>query len=263
MTVREAVRASLRLLGKRDRRLFGLAVLVQMAIVFLDLVGVLLLGALGVLAVSIAQGMQPPRVVRRAIDMFGMGSLSNASLTAVVGGVAAALLLAKSLLSPILMARVLNFLSRRETFVSSRLTRELFSRPLVFIHRRSSQETSATLFQGANAAIVTVLGQTAVACVEAALLIVLAIVLLLVNPALALGVIIFFAAVGGGLHRLVGGRASELSAERKRADLASLVSVQEGIGRIAKSPLRIAERCTSTASQPSVGGRPAQLPVVS
>lgn len=126
MTVREAVRASLRLLGKRDRRLFGLAVLVQMAIVFLDLVGVLLLGALGVLAVSIAQGMQPPRVVRRAIDMFGMGSLSNASLTAVVGGVAAALLLAKSLLSPILMARVLNFLSRRETFVSSRLTRELF-----------------------------------------------------------------------------------------------------------------------------------------
>lgn len=230
MTVSELVRASLRLLGKRDRALFGLAVLIQIAIVILDLSGVLLLGALGLLVVSIAQRAQPLPAVLTAVDALNLGGLSNASLISVVGGAAAALLLAKSVLSPLLMVRVFDFLARRETLVSSRLTRELFSRPLVFIHRRSSQETSAMLFQGSNAAIVTVLGQTVVACAEIALLTVLSIVLLLVNSTLALGAIAFFAAVGAGLHRLMGGRAAELSAERKSADLASLVSVQEGIG---------------------------------
>jgi hypothetical protein len=47
MTVTAVVRASLRLLGRRDRRLLALAAAIQMATSLLDIVGVVLLGMVG------------------------------------------------------------------------------------------------------------------------------------------------------------------------------------------------------------------------
>jgi ABC-type multidrug transport system fused ATPase/permease subunit len=230
MTVREAIRASLRLLSSRDRRLLGAAVAVQMATSLLDLVGVLLLGAVGALAISTVEGDRPPSMVARVVSMLGLEGLSSGALIGLFAGFAAVLLLAKSVISPLLMARVLNFLSRREALVSARLAKELLSRPLTFVQKRSSQETAAALLQGANAATVTILGQTSAAAGEIALLVVLATVLLLVNPVTALGVIVFFAIVSFGLQRILGDRAAYFGDRLNKSNVASLVAVQETLG---------------------------------
>jgi NAD-dependent oxidoreductase involved in siderophore biosynthesis len=60
MTVTAVVRASLRLLGRRDRRLLALAAAIQIATSLLDIVGVVLLGMVGSLAVSASSGQPPP-----------------------------------------------------------------------------------------------------------------------------------------------------------------------------------------------------------
>ena len=230
MTVREAIRASLHLLSRRDRRLLGAAVAVQMATSLLDLVGVLLLGVVGALAVSNVEGGRPPKVVAKIVSVLGFENRSSAALIAAFAGGAAVLLLTKSVVSPLLMARVLKFLARREALVSARLAKELLSQPLPFVQQRSSQTTAAALLQGANAATVTILGQASAAAAEIALLIVLAAVLLLVNPAVALGVIAFFAIVSFGLQRILGDRAARYGRRRNQSDIASLVAVQEALG---------------------------------
>jgi ABC-type multidrug transport system fused ATPase/permease subunit len=230
MTVREAIRASLGLLDRRDRRLLGLAVAVQIATALLDLLGVLLIGAVGALSLANVNGQSPPRRVTSVVSALGLGDLSGNALVAILAGAAAALLLTKSLVSPLLLARVFRFLARREAGVSARLAKGLLSRPLTFIHQRSSQQRAIALIDGVNSAVVSVLGQTVVGISEAALLALLAAVLMFANPVVALGAVFYFILVGFGLHKILGNRSGKLGAQRMTTGVASLSAVQEALG---------------------------------
>jgi ABC-type multidrug transport system fused ATPase/permease subunit len=230
MKVTKTVRAALGLLDRRDRRLLGLSVLLQMVTSVLDLIGVMLIGLVGALAVSTVGGQPPPKRVMSIINGLGFGGMSDNARIALFACVAAVLLLAKSLISPVIASRALNFLASREAVISGRLTRELLSRPLIFVQKRSSQETAGALLQGVNAATIGVLGQMVIGVSEIALLVVLSVVLLLVNPFVALGAIAFFLLVGAGLQRVMGRRAAFYGGSRHRADIDSLVAVQEALG---------------------------------
>ncbi len=191
MTVLETTRASLRLLNRRDRRLLALAVTVQMSTAILDFVGVTLVGLAGTLSFAMVAQESPPPFITQLATAIGLGELSDARLLAALAAAAAMLLIAKSIVAPLLMARVFRFLARREAIVSARLTKELLARPLSFVQLRSTQETARALLRGTRAAISTVLGQAVTALSDLALLTVLAISLLVVNPAVALGAIVF------------------------------------------------------------------------
>ncbi len=228
MTSMRPVAASLRLLSRRDRRLLVLAVAVQMATSLLDLIGVALVGVIGFLSISSVTG-HPPNGLVRLLPRLDL-PIASSALLAVLAGAAATLLIAKNVVNPLLMARIQRFLARREASVSARLTSEVLSRPLSFLQRRSSQETAVALLEGTNWAVQVVLGQAVVAASETTLLILLVAVLFLVNPAVAVGVIAFFALVGLGLYRVRGHRASRLGIQRRTAAVASLTAVQEAIG---------------------------------
>ena len=230
MRVSQAIRASLDLLTRRDRRLLGLSVVVQMATSILDLAGVMLIGLVGALSTAAVQGQQRPKFIGRVASAFGLGDLSVAALLGVISGAAAVLMLLKSVISPILIARVFRFLAHRQATVSARLCRELLSRPLTLVQKRSTQETAGALLQGVNCATVIVLGQTVVAASEIALLITLAFALLLVDTGVALGAIIFFAVVGFSLQKVIGQRMSRVSEKIFTADIASLSTLQEALG---------------------------------
>jgi ABC-type multidrug transport system fused ATPase/permease subunit len=230
MSIRAAIRASLGLLDRRDRRLLALATAVKMTSSLLDLFGVVLLGAVGALAVSAGNAGPPPRPVASALAALGLDGWSSGSVIGVLAGAAAALLLIKSMLSPFLMSRVFRFLGRREAAVSAHLTQALLAQPLTFVQRRSSQQTASALMQCANAATVQVLGQSVLAAGEVALLTLLAVVLILVNPPVAFGAIAFFAAFAATLQKILGQRTADHAVQRRSADVASLVAVQEALG---------------------------------
>ena len=229
MSVRLAVRSSLALLSPRDRRLLWLAIAIQMATALLDLVGVLLIGLVGALAVTTVQSLPPPSAVSGLVSTLGLEGLTDQALVLVFSAAAAATLLTKSVLSSWLTRRVLVFLANRQALVSARLSRELLSRPLTFVQQRSSQETAFALISGAGAATSQVLGQLVIAATEGALLLVLGIALLFLSPWVALGAILFFALVGVGLQRTMGGWASRIGAAVAAADIASLNAIQEAL----------------------------------
>ena len=229
VTVRQAVRRALALLSQRDRRLLGLSMVIQMATSLLDLVGVLLVGLVGALSVTTIQSQPPPAQVTQLVGVLGLGGLSAQELVLVLAGAAAVVLLTKSVLSSYLTRRVLVFLANRQALVSARLSKELLSRPLTFLQRRSSQETAFALITGAGAATVGLLGQLVIVVTELALLIVLGLALLLLSPAIAVGAIAFFALIAFGLQRALGGWAGKLGALQARADIASLNAIQEAL----------------------------------
>lgn len=229
MKVREAIRAALGLLSKRDRRLLGVSVGIQMSTSFLDLVGVLLLGLVGALAVTVVQSQPAPGMVTTLADFLGLGELSGQQLVLVFAASAAVVLLTKSVLSSYLTRRVFIFLANRQALVSARLTKELLSRPLTFIQKRSSQQTAFALIQGAGAATIQILGQMVIAATEIALLVVLAVALLILDPLVTVGAILFFGLVALILQKAMGGWAARIGTTAALADIASLNAIQEAV----------------------------------
>jgi ABC-type multidrug transport system fused ATPase/permease subunit len=223
------VRDALRLLSRRDRRLLGIAIAIQMATSLLDLVGILLIGLVGALAVTIVQSQPAPEAVTRVADAVGLGDLSDQALVAVLAGAAAALLLSKSIVSSLLTRRVFIFLANRQALVSARLSKELLSRPLTTLQGRSSQETAFALIYGAGAATIQILGQLSIAVTELSLLFVLGAALLVISPWVAVGAIAFFALLAVGLQWAMGGWAARLGASQARADISSLNAIQEAL----------------------------------
>ena len=229
MTVRQAIRASLALLNGRDRRLLGISIAIQMATSMLDLAGVLLLGLVGALAVTVVQSEPVPATVAGVADFIGLGDLDGQELMVVLAACAAAVLLTKSVASSYLTRRVFVFLANRAALVSARLTRALLSLPLTFLQRRSSQETAFALIQGTAAATISVLGQLSIAVSEATLLVVLSVALFMLDPLVTLAAIAFFALVALGLQKAMGQWASRLGRRGAMADIASLDAVQEAL----------------------------------
>ena len=229
MKVREAVRVALGLLSPRDRRLLTVSTLLQMSTAFLDLAGVLLLGLVASVAVTVVQAQPPPELVQNLFDRWGAQDVSDQEMVLYLGLAAASVLLLKSVVSVVLIRRILRFLANRQALVSARLTAELLSRPLPEIQRRSSQETAYALMGGVGQATVGLLGQTVIAVTEVTLLAVLAVALLFLDPIVTMASILFFALVGVVLQRLLGAWAARLGSEAASYDITSLNAVQEAI----------------------------------
>jgi ABC-type multidrug transport system fused ATPase/permease subunit len=229
VTVRHAIRRSLALLSRRDRKLFAISIVIQMSTSFLDLVGVLLIGLVGALSVTTIQSQPAPASVRTLADFFGLDGLSDQELVVALASAAACVLLVKSIASSILTRRVLIFLANRQAMVSARLSSAFLSRPLSFIHSRSSQEAAFALIYGAGAATMSILGLLTIVASELALLIILSTALLLISPIVALSSIAFFTIVALALQRAMGSWALRVGSEAAQADIASMNAVQEAI----------------------------------
>jgi len=219
----------LRLLSRRDRRLLGAAIAIQMATSLLDLIGVVLMGLVAALAVTVVQSQPPPLLVEQVTDLLGLNGASAQELVVIFGLAAALVLLLKSVVSSYLLRRVLRFLANRQALISARLTSELMSRPLTEIQERPSQETAYALMGGAGAATVGLLGSLVIFATEMALLVVLAIALMFVDPLVTLGAIVFFALVAYAIQRPLGGWAGRLGGLAAQTDIASLNAIQEAL----------------------------------
>lgn len=224
------MRQSLGLLSTRDRRLLAVSIGMQMATSLLDLVGVLLIGVVGALAITTVQSQPPPDVVQLMQQTLGLEEMSDQDLVLLLSAVAAFLLLFRSVINALLTRRILSFLANRQALVSARLSAALLSMPITFVQRRSTQETGYALISGASAATIQLLGQLSILASEGALLLLMAITLLVISPWTTLGAIVFFALIALGLQWATGNWASKSGSKLAEADVQSLRAVQEALG---------------------------------
>ena len=228
-TVVREVRSSLRLLSPRDRRALVGLTCVQMALALLDLIGVILIGVVAGLAVASASGQPMPAIAANALSVLGLSDLDLVQTTAVLGTTAAGVLLLKSFASAMLTRRTLRFLGTRQADVACRLAEGLLSLPLLQALRRSTQESAYILTSGVAFATLVILGQAVVAVSECALLIVLIVGLLWIDPVLTLFTVAFFSAIAAAVHFSLSNWAQRLGSFVASSEIESQRRVQEAL----------------------------------
>lgn len=220
------VRLSASLLSHRDQRVLLVVVVIQFFVALLDLVGVLLLGAVVALTASAATGSP--------LTNGGLGEILNWLPTSISFAIslaftAAILLVSKSILALLLTRTAFRFLANRQAMVAGSLAQRLLTRPLLDVQSRSSQETSVALTYGVSALTLTVLGQSVVIAAEISLVSVLFVGLIFVDPLVAVFTVIFFGTLVAILQFLLGSWATSLGQQSTTSDIGSFAAMQHAL----------------------------------
>jgi ABC-type multidrug transport system fused ATPase/permease subunit len=211
------VTRSINVLAKRERYLMLAVAVIQVFLSLLDLAGVLIVGVLGSLAITgVANSNRGDRVTQ-ALEFLNIEDLQLQKQVAILGLIAAALLIFKTLASLYFTRRSLYFLSRRSAQLSSILISKLLGQSLLKIQERSMQQTIYALTNGVSTITVGILGTLVYLISDFSLLIILSIGLFVVDTTIAISTLFIFTIIGVLLYKIMHIRVRQLG--RRQAEL--------------------------------------------
>ena len=228
-------RRCLSLLSKRDQILYGIALVVQFGLISLDLIGLVLIGGIVAIATSAVQGTQVPSVVSSAIKLLNLDALSPQKSAALLGLIAATLLIMKSLLSYFFGLKNFSFLAKREAAIAESLARKIFDLQITELQKYTTTQYQHILTNGSGAVMGGVLGQSLNLITELALQITMLITLLFFSPVLTIVCLFFFLLLFLILNKVQGERARIWGMEMTKADVLSNSLISDAIGSYRES----------------------------
>ena len=224
-----AVRQALHLLPPNKRTLLLAAAAIQVALGFLDLVGIALIGLVAAVAVSGIGPNAVPDWAQRVIDSLGGQALTVSQLAVILAGAAVGALVMKTILSAILSRRIIVFLANRQVDLAGNLSQQLLRRPLTDVQKWTTSEATYALSGGTGAATVTLLGNGITMAAEIFLFVVLGVSLLVFDPILALVAGVLVLVIVLFLQRVLGGWTTRNSRVITDANIATLSTVSEAL----------------------------------
>ena len=225
-------------LSRSDQRKILAVVILQICLGILDLIGVALIGILGALAVSGVESKQPGNRVSAALELLHLSGRPFQTQAAILGMLATALLVGRTLFSVFFTRRTLFFLSRRGATISANLVSRLLSQSLLMIQSRTTQESLYAVTYGVTTITVGILGTTVSLVSDVSLLCVMAIGLFVVDPTMALGTFLVFACIGFLLYRLLHKRAARLGLSFSTFSILSNEKIVEVLSSYRESVVR-------------------------
>jgi ABC-type multidrug transport system fused ATPase/permease subunit len=202
----KTVGRSLRLLAPKDRRKLGLVVAIQIFLSGLDLFGVALIGVVSALAITGVSGQVTGNRVGAVLQFMNLDGYTFETQVAILGATAGVTLIGRTLLSIFFIRKSLFFLAHKAAVISGDLTSRVLAQPLLQLQKRTSQETLYALTGGVNSVVVGILGTIVILASDLSLVFVMAVGLLVVDTATALGSFIFFVFIAFFLYRLSSSR---------------------------------------------------------
>jgi ABC-type multidrug transport system fused ATPase/permease subunit len=229
---------SFKILDYKDRVKLGLAVVLQVMMSLLDLLGVLLIGILGAIAVNGLQGNPTGNRVNMILSILGIKNLTLQQQAFVLGCLAAAVLISRTLFSVYFMRRILYFLSNKGASVTAKLVYKILSQPLTTVKEKSSQEILYACTVGVQTITLGILGILAVVISDSFLLLVMVLGLFLVDPIVALCTLVIFLGVGFLLNKLMHKRANNLGRLSAELNVKSNTKIIEVLSSYRESVVR-------------------------
>lgn len=191
---------SMGLLSPRDRKLVYFVVTVTIFLGLMDLVGVMLIGAIGSLSITNVSSGQTGDRVSQLLEFLHIETYSLQAQAGILGTLAALTLFSKTIFSLIFTKKSLFFLARRGAMISAGLVKKYFSLPVSRINSRSAQESIYALTAGVNFVMVGVIGVWMALISDVSLLVILGVGLFFVDATTAFGATVIFASVATILH---------------------------------------------------------------
>ena len=256
------------MLSRRDRKILGGIAILQMLFSILDLVGIALIGIIGIFTIRGVQSSKPSGQIVRILEILHIEILGFQKQIAILGFLAALVLIVRTLTSIYTTRKVLLFLSRRSALLSTKLVSQLLDQPVTFVRKRTSQQTLFILTEGVRAITVGVIANVIALSTDLFLLILLFVGLLVVDPIVALGTISIIVTVGLVLYRQLQVRAHRLGREYSEAAIfgnekilevlntfrETLVKNRQGFytNQIGSNRMAIAENSAEMAFMPNI-----------
>ena len=220
-----------------QRKILAITVL-QILMAGLDLLGVIAIGLLGALSVTGLQSSAPGNRVSAALEILHIQSETFQRQAVILGIGAVILLVGRTVLSIIFTRRILFFLSRRGAKISADLISRLLSQPLLVIQSRTTQETVFAVTRGVVIIVLQVLATAVVWVADLALLVVMMVGLLVVDPVTAIATFLVFFLVGIFLYKFMHVLAGNLGVENSRVEIKSSEKIVEAFSSYRESVVR-------------------------
>jgi len=228
-SIKSAILNSFAVLSPKEKiRVYAVGA-IQIFLGFLDLLGVALIGVIGSLAVNGIQSKSPGNRIGSFLRTVGLDNFSFQRQVAIIGLIATVILISRTLVSMYFSKKILHFLARRASLTSNKLIDELLDSPILFIQKRSKQETIFAVTEGVNIMMLNIIGTVVGVTADIFLLTILSIGLFLVNPFIAIGTFAIFSCVGMILYFSISKRVNSLGNEIARLTIYSSERIAEAI----------------------------------
>ena len=228
----------LKLVSQSDRIKLLLVSLIQIFLAFLDLIGVAFFGLIGSVTVAAISSAKITGRTESVINFIGLENYTSQVQVAILGSLAAILMTIKTFASLYFNKKTIFFLSRRSAIMSANLTSNLFKKSFTEIKRHGRQKLIYSLISGVNSITVGVLATSVALIADFALLIVLLVGLLFVNPLMTL--ILFFAlsVVATVLYLVMKDKNKKLKLLEAKYEISSSDKIFEAVGNYRELLLR-------------------------
>jgi len=215
--------------NKRDKEKLFLVALSQVFLAILDLIGVGLLGVIGALSVYGIQSKSPGSRINQVLEIINLDQLNFQKQVAVLGGIAAFVLIFKTVISIYLVRKTLLFVSNRGAVISSNFIKDLFSKSIIDINKYTNQSIIYSTTAGVENLTTRVIGSSIMIFSDAVLLFVLFIGLLFINTSISISIFAIFSLVGLGLNKYMKTSSYKLGTAEAKLGVQSNEKILEGL----------------------------------
>lgn len=216
-------------MGESDRRKISLAMLLQILVNLLDLLGVAIIGVLGSLTITGTRSQLPGGKVATFLRVLNLENFSFQSQVAILGLAAVSALTLRTLLSIFFTRKTLFFLASRASDISSDLISKLLTRPILEIQSKSTQENLYAVTVGVSILTLGVIGSSVMFVADLSLLIIMLFGLFVVDPLVAITTMAMFGSIAFGLYRFMHVRVQTLSSEQANLEISSNTSILDAL----------------------------------
>ena len=211
----------LSILSRRDRRRYWLVVVLQAILGFLDLIGVAVMGLIGALAIRGVQSQPASPRVTQFLNSVGLSGTTFQAQVAILGLIAAVILIVRTFLTMYFTRRILRFLSARGALISSQLFSKFINQDLQILQKNSSIELQYILGAGVSAISVGILGTASIIVSDFSALLIIAGGLLVVDPISAVISIILFGSIALALYFILHRKAQAIGEQLTTLEILS------------------------------------------
>jgi len=228
-TVRNSIGRAFLVLNKKDKKRLALNSIAQVLLSFIDLAGVIFIGVLGALAIKGVSSQSPGNQILYLLKFLKIENFSLQSQVAIIGIIAAGLLVSRTLLSVLLTKRNIYYLSQKSSTISQLLLKSILEKPLEKVRQSTTQETIFGITTGVNAVTLGIIANSVSLIADSAILLVLLLGLLFVDPTIALTTAIALFIVVRFTYKKLNVRAKRLGASDAALNVSSNQLITEAI----------------------------------
>jgi ABC-type multidrug transport system fused ATPase/permease subunit len=228
----------LKLVSQSDRIKLLAVSLIQIFLAFLDLIGVAFFGLIGSVSVAAISSTKVAGRTESVINFIGIQNYTSQKQVAILGLLAAILMIVKTFASLYFNKKVIFFLSRRSALISANLTSSLFKKSFTEIKYQGSQKLIYSLVTGVDRITVGILATSVALIADFALLIVLLGGLLFVNPIMTIILLVSLSLIATVLYLSIKNKNKKLGLLKAKYNVNSSNKIFEAVGNYRELLLR-------------------------